>query len=168
MGSTGGYNTAKNAPSLLHPSWLTLFALVSLPPQGKVILTSCRNGVGKAEFQEEKREVNPDISTQKKKRKETSQHEAGVMLPWGKNILMTKKYRNAILLPNYFAVPRVQHQLGSNPCSQEFFLSLSYLPLSPHRSAPRGLSSVLLLSAQKELLRRARDARCADQSWRLL
>lgn len=77
------------------------------------------------------------------------------MLPWGKNILMTKKYRNAILLPNYFAVPRVQHQLGSNPCSQEFFLSLSYLPLSPHRSAPHGLSSVLLLSAQKELLRRA-------------
>lgn len=51
-----------------------------------------------------------------------------------------------MLLTNYFAVPCVQHQLGSNPCSQEYFLSPSYLPLFPHCSAPHGLSSILLLS----------------------
>lgn len=59
----------KSAPSLLHHSWLTLFASVSLPPQAK----SCRNGVGKADFQEEKRQVNPNISTHKKKTKKKNE-----------------------------------------------------------------------------------------------
>lgn len=109
----------KSAPSLLHSPWLTLFASVSPPSQVKIIPTSWGNRVGEAEFQEEKREVNPNIST--KKEKKTSQHQAGAMEPWGKNILITKKYKNAILLPNYFAVPRVQHQLSSNPCSLGIF-----------------------------------------------
>lgn len=88
MGTTGGYNT--------KCSHLGSLSLPRFPShlKEKIIPKSCRNGEAKAEFQEEKREVNPNISTPKKtkiKIKGIFQPEAGVMPPWGKNILMTKK-----------------------------------------------------------------------------
>lgn len=77
------------------------------------------------------KKLNPNISTTK--REKNSQHQAGAMVPWENNILIT--------ILNYFAVPHVQHQFRSNPCSP--FIP----PPFPYHSPLCGLSHSLLLSA---------------------